>query len=64
MNEIYLTGNKQDLIDIIESHIAYLKASGYDDSNYQYNGNSELNICYSFLIQLDETSEFLPENNK
>ena len=56
MNEIHLIGNKQDLIDIIESHIAYLKASG---SNDPYHGNPELNICYNFLIQLDETSEFL-----
>ena len=59
MNEIHLIGNKQDLIDIIESHIAYLKASGYDNSNDPYHGNPELNICYNFLIQLDETSEFL-----
>lgn len=64
MNEIYLTGNKQDLIYIIESHIAYLKACGYDNSDDLHCGNSELNICYNFLMQLDETSEFLTENNK
>lgn len=63
MEEILLTGNKQDLIDIIESHIAYLLASGYDNSDNLYYNNSELNICYNFLMQLDETSEFLPENN-
>jgi len=63
MEEILLTGNKQDLIDIIESHIAYLIASGYDNSDNLYYNNSELNICYNFLQQLDETSEFLPENN-
>ena len=63
MEEILLTGNKQDLIDIIESHIAYLLASGYDNSDNQYYNNPELNICYNFLMQLDETSEFLPENN-
>ena len=30
MDKITLHGNKQDLIDILESHISYLRASGYD----------------------------------
>jgi len=58
MEEICLIGKKQDLINIIESHIAYLLASGYDNDD-----NPELNICYNFLIQLDETSKFLDEND-
>ena len=58
MENIILTGNKQDLIDILESHIAYLEASGYDNSNTYYS-HPELNICRNFLIQLDETSSFL-----
>ena len=62
MGEIYLTGKKQDLINIIESHIAYLLASGYDNEDNPYYNNPELNICYNFLMQLDETSEFLQEN--
>ena len=62
MGEIYLTGKKQDLINIIESHIAYLLASGYDNESNPYYNNPELNICYNFLMQLDETSEFLQEN--
>lgn len=62
MEEIYLTGKKQDLINIIESHIAYLLASGYDNGDNRYYNNPELNICYNFLMQLDETSEFLQEN--
>lgn len=63
MEEINLIGNKQDLIDIIESHIAYLLASGYDNGDNPYYGNPELNICYNFLMQLDETSEFLNKND-
>lgn len=55
MQEIHLIGKKQDLINIIESHIAYLLASGYDDSD-------ELNTCYNFLMQFDETNKFLIEN--
>lgn len=55
MQEIHLIGKKQDLINIIESHIAYLLASGYDDSD-------KLNMCYNFLMQLDETNKFLREN--
>ncbi len=62
MEEIYLTGKKRDLINIIESHIAYLLASGYDNNDNPYYSNPELNICYNFLMQLDETSEFLQEN--
>ena len=58
MENIILTGNKQDLIDILESHIAYLEASGYDNSNTYYS-HPELNICRNFLIQLDKTSSFL-----
>lgn len=58
MENIILTGNKQDLINILESHIAYLEASGYDDSNLYYS-HPELNICRNFLTQLDETSSFL-----
>lgn len=58
MENIILMGNKQDLIDILESHIAYLEASGYDNSNSYYS-HPELNICRNFLIQLDETSSFL-----
>lgn len=61
MNEIFLHGNKQDLIDILESHIAYLEASGYDNSN-PYNLHPELNIYRNFLMQLDETSSFLKED--
>ena len=62
MEEINLIGKKQDLIDIIESHIAYLLASGYDNGDNPYHSNSELNICYNFLMQLDESSKFLHEN--
>lgn len=58
MENIILTGSKQDLIDILESHIAYLEASGYDNSNPYYS-HPELNICRKFLIQLNETSSFL-----
>ena len=58
MENIILMGSKQDLIDILESHIAYLEASGYDNSNHYYS-HPELNICRNFLIQLDETSSFL-----
>ncbi len=58
MQEIHLIGKKQDLIDILESHIAYLEASGYDNSNSYYS-HPELNICRKFLMQLDETSSFL-----
>lgn len=58
MKNIILTGNKQDLIDILESHIAYLEASGYDNSNSYYS-HPELNICRNFLMQLDETNSFL-----
>ncbi len=64
MEEIHLIGKKQDLINIIESHIAYLLASGYDNSDNPYYSNPELNICYNFLNQLDETSEFLQENKQ
>lgn len=58
MENIILIGSKKDLIDILESHIAYLEASGYDNSNSYYS-HPELNICRNFLIQLDETSSFL-----
>ena len=61
MENIILTGSKQDLIDILESHIAYLEASGYDNSNPYYS-HPELNICRNFLMQLDETSSFLKED--
>lgn len=61
MDEISLYGNKKDLITILESHIAYLEASGYDNSNPYYS-NPELNTCRNFLSQLDETSSFLNEN--
>ena len=61
MDKIILHGNKQDLIDILESHIAYLEASGYDNSNPCYS-HPELNICRNFLMQLDETSSFLKED--
>lgn len=60
--EITLIGNEKDLITILESHIAYLQASGYDNSNKYYT-HPELNMCYNFLMQLDETSKFLQENN-
>lgn len=36
MQEIHLIGKKQDLIDIIESHIAYLLASEYDNGDNPY----------------------------
>lgn len=62
MEEIHLIGKKQDLINIIESYIAYLLASGYDNGDNPYYSNPELNMCYNFLIQLDETSKFLQEN--
>ena len=60
MDKITLHGNKQDLIDILESHISYLRASGYDydDPNYTCSG---LITCRNFLIQLDETSSFLED---
>lgn len=58
MENIILIGSKQDLIDILESHIAYLEASGYDNSNSYYS-HPELNICRNFLMQLNETSSFL-----
>ena len=61
MDEILLYGNKQDLINILESHIAYLEASGYDNSNPYYS-HPELNTCRNFLMQLDETSSFLKED--
>ena len=52
---------KKELIEILESHIAYLQASGYDNSGNPYNRHPELNICYNFLQQLDESNKFLPE---
>lgn len=58
MENIVLTGSKQDLIDILEFHIAYLEASGYDNSNPYYS-HPELNICRNFLMQLNENSSFL-----
>ena len=33
MEEIILQGNKKELIEILESHIAYLQASGYDNDD-------------------------------
>ena len=62
MEEIILQGNKKELIEILESHIAYLQASGYDNSDNPYYGHPELNMCYNFLFQLDENSEFLLQN--
>ena len=62
MEEIILQGDKKELIEILESHIAYLQASGYDNSDNSYYGHPELNICYNFLFQLDENSKFLPKN--
>lgn len=62
MDEISLHGSKQDLIDILESHIAYLEASGWDYDNPNYTC-SELINCRNFLMQLDETSSFLKEDN-
>ena len=61
MDEIFLRGNKQDLIDILESHIAYLEASGWDCYG-PIHTCSELIACRNFLIQLDETSSFLKED--
>ena len=61
MEEIILQGNKKELIEILESHIAYLQASGYDNSGNPYNRHPELNICYNFLQLLDESNKFLPE---
>jgi hypothetical protein len=61
MEEIILQGNKKELIEILESHIAYLQASGYDSSSNPYYGHPELNICYNFLQQLDEFNRFLPK---
>jgi len=61
MEEIILQGNKKELIEILESHIAYLQASGYDNSSNPYYGHPELNICYNFLQQLDESNKFLQE---
>ena len=58
IENISLIGSKQDLIDVLESHIAYLEASGYDNSS-PYHSHPELNICREFLMQLDETSSFL-----
>lgn len=52
MEEFSLYGNKSELIEILESHIAYLKASGYDQ-------HVELDYCYNFLMQLDDSSDFL-----
>lgn len=62
MEEIILQGSKKELIEILESHIAYLQASGYDNSSNPYYGHPELNMCYNFLFQLDENSEFLPKS--
>ena len=62
MEEIVLQGNKKELIEILESHIAYLQASGYDNDDNPYNGHPELNMCYNFLFQLAENSEFLSKN--
>ena len=59
--KIILNGNKEELISILESHIAYLQASGYDNSNPYYS-HPELNICRNFLIQLDETNKFLQDD--
>lgn len=59
--KIILNGNKEKLISILESHIAYLQASGYDNSNPYYS-HPELNICRNFLIQLDETNKFLQDD--
>jgi len=39
MGEIHLVGKNQDLINIIESHIAYLLASGYDNGDNTYYNN-------------------------
>ena len=61
MEEIILQGNKKELIEILESHIAYLQASGYDNSGNPYDRHPELNICYNFLQKLDESNKFLPE---
>lgn len=61
MEEIILQGNKKELIEILESHIAYLQASGYDNSGNPYYRHPELNICYNFLQQLGESNKFLPE---
>ena len=36
MEEIILQGNKKELIEILESPIAYLQASGYDHSGTPY----------------------------
>lgn len=63
MEEIHLIGKKQDLINILESHIAYLRASGYDNGDNPYYNNPELDICNNFLMQLNETSKFLDEND-
>lgn len=54
MDEIILQGDKQHLVEILESHIAYLKACGYED-------HKELNYCYEFLMQLDDSSEMLQD---
>ena len=61
MEKIILQGNKKELIEILESHIAYLQASGYDNSSNPYYGHPELYICYNFLQQLDESNRFLPK---
>ena len=61
MEEIILQGNKKELIEILESHIAYLQVSGYDNSSNPYYGHPELHICYNFLQQLDESNKFLQE---
>lgn len=45
MKEIVLQGNKKELIEILEFHIAYLQAIGYDNDNH----NSQL---FSRLISL------------
>lgn len=65
MNEIKLYGKESDLISILESHITYLEATGYEDHT-----NNELGICREFLMQLDPGSDFidyhedLSENNE
>ena len=61
MEEIILQGNKKELIEILESYIAYLQASGYDNSGNPYDRHPELNICYNLLQQLDESNKFLTE---
>ena len=55
--EIILLGNKKDLIEILESHITYIVASGYDK-------HRELDICYDYLMQLDDSNEYLQQLNE